>query len=191
MSALSTRFVSVSEYLTFERDATERHELHNGEIVARSAASREHVLITGNAYRELANQLDGKPCETYVNDLRVAAPTGSNYFYPDVAVACGEPELEDRHGDTLLNPTLVVEVLSPSTESRDRGLKFRSYRTIKTLQQYVLISQDSAHVEVFTRTSDTSWSLTEYADLEAVVPLPSIGCELKLAEIYDRITFAD
>ena len=189
MTALSTRFVSPVEYLAFERQATERHELHRGQIVAMSGASREHNLICANMLRRLANQLDGKPCEAYVNDMRVAAPIGNNYYYPDIAVVCGEPELEDRHGDTLRNPTLVIEVLSPSTESVDRGKKSQAYRAISSLQQYVIVSQDSPHVEVFTRTSDTSWSFTEYSGLEAVVPLSSIGCQLLLAEIYDRIAF--
>ncbi len=190
MTALSTRSVSPLEYLAFERQATERHELFDGVIKAMSGASRVHNLIVANAIINLGNQLKGRPCEAYVNDMRVAAPSGANYFYPDLAVACGEPKLEDRHGDTLLNPTLLLEVLSPTTESHDRGRKFHSYRSIGALQQYVLISQERLHVEVFTRTSDTSWSLTEYVGLDAVVPLPSIGCQLSLAEIYDRISFS-
>ena len=190
MTALSTRFVSPVEYLAFERQATERHELHRGEVIAMSGASRVHNLICFNIGGQLHAQLKGGSCEAYVNDMRVAAPSGKNYYYPDVAVACGGAELEDRHGDTLLNPTLVIEVLSPSTESRDRGVKFQSYRAIASLQQFVLVSQTATLVEVFTRTSETSWSLTEYAGLDAIVPLPSIGCQLLLAEIYDRIVFA-
>ncbi len=189
MTALSTRFVSAIEYLSFERQSDEKHELHHGEVIAMSGASREHNLITTNAARRLGNQLEGRPCETFVSDMRVAAPSGSNYYYPDVVVTCGKPEFEDRHGDTLVNPTVVIEVLSPSTESKDRGAKFLEYRGIASLQQFVLVSQVAPHVEVFTRTSDTSWSLMDYVGLDAVVPLPSIGCQLLLAELYDRITF--
>ncbi len=191
MSAVSNRFVSAVEYLSFERQSDEKHELHNGEVIAMSGASRLHNLISGNVFRKLGNQLEGRSCEAYINDLRVAAPSGKNYYYPDVAVACDEPELEDRHGDTLLNPTLVIEVLSPSTESYDRSRKFHAYRGIPSLKEYVLISQFAPHVEVYTRTSDTSWNYTDYVGLDAVIPLPSIGCQLSLAEIYDRISFPE
>lgn len=183
--------MSPIEYLAFERQALERHELHAGQLVAMSGASREHNVVCLNIGGELRAQLKGRECEAYVSDMRVATFGGNNYYYPDVAVTCGGPEVEDRHGDTLLNPTLLIEVLSPSTESLDRGVKFQSYRKIPSLQQYLLVSQTAPHIEVFTRTSDTSWSLTEYVGLEAVVPLSSIGCQLSLREIYDRISFAD
>src|SRR6476661_5007696 len=149
MPAPPTSHYTSDQYLALEREAEYRSELVNGQIYSMSGASREHNLITTNLSREISTQLRGKPCETYSSDMRVKiSPTGM-YTYPDVTVACGEPRFEDDHVDTLLNPTVIVEVLSPSTEAYDRGEKFAHYRKLDTLSDYVLISQDKARVEHF------------------------------------------
>ncbi len=190
MSSFSTRMISAIEYLSLDRESEDRYELDDGELIPITAASREHNLISLNVGGELRQQLKCRCCETYVSDMRVATTRGKNYCYPDVVV-CGEPQLEDRHGDTLLNPTVIIEVISKTTEHRDRGQKFRQYRGLTSLQQYVLIDQLGAHIEVFARESDTSWKFFDVEGLDAVLELPSINCSLTLAEIYERVTFPE
>ncbi len=176
------------EYLAYERQAAYKNEYIGGQIIAMSGVSFEHSLISGNLFRVLSNQLLDRPCSVHASDLRVKVRTRTMYTYPDVTVVCGEPQLEDAHVDTLLNPTLIIEVLSPSTERYDRGAKFDYYRALASLQEYLLVSQDQALVEHFVRAGD-DWRLTVTHDLAAVVPLPAIGCTLPLAEVYRRITF--
>lgn len=130
MSALTQTRYTVEEYLTLERSAACKSEFHDGQIYAMTGASREHNLVSGNIYRELSEQLKKRPCEAYINDMRVKAAEARSYHYPDIVVACGTPQFEDAHVDTLLNPTLLIEVLSPSTEAYDRGGKFAHYRKI-------------------------------------------------------------
>ena len=133
-------------------------------------------------------QLKGRACETYAGDMRVHVPATGLYTYPDVTVICGEPRFEDSEVDTLLNPTLLIEVLSPSTEGYDRGKKFAQYRTLESFREYVLVSQEEVRVEIFTRQDDGHWLLSEEAGrLEETVPLASIGCELRLADVYERV----
>jgi Uma2 family endonuclease len=138
----------------------------------------------------LGNQLRGKGCETYLNEMRVKIPSTNNYTYPDVTIVCGEDaELEDDEFDTLLNPILIVEVLSPSTENYDRGKKFQSYRTLASLREYVLVSQDKQQIEHYIRQDDGQWLLSDTTDIDAIVTLPSINCTLKLADVYENINF--
>ncbi len=183
------RRYSAAEYLALERAAATRSELVNGEIVAMSGASLNHNGISLNVAVSLRQQLAGRPCRAFMADLRVSTVSTSAYFYPDVVVVCGEPALADHHQDTLLNPKLVVEVLSPSTEAFDRGAKFAHYRQSDTLQDYVLVAQDRALVEVFSR-HGADWILREARGLEGVVDLPSIGCRLQLGEVYDQVQLA-
>jgi Uma2 family endonuclease len=139
------KLCSVTEYLRFERSSEEKHEYINGFVIPMAGASREHNLITGNIASELRIQLKGKACETYSSNMRVRI-TPTSYAYPDVAIVCGEPEFEDKDVDTLLNPTVIFEVLSKSTEKRDRMDKFADYRSINSLQEYILVSKDRIHV---------------------------------------------
>jgi Uma2 family endonuclease len=177
------------QYLAFERESPIRHEYHAGSIFAMSGASREHNLIAGNFHAELRTQLRGRPCEAYVVDMRVCvAPTGL-YTYPDVVVVCGEPQFQDNVVDTLLNPTLIVEVLFPSTEAHDRGTKFAHYRRLESLREYVLVSQDQMRVERYTRQGD-DWLLTELSRPGETLDLASIGCAVAMSEIYARVRFA-
>lgn len=177
---------TAEEYLALERSATYKSEFHNGQIYAMTGASREHNLVSGNIYRELSLQLKKRPCEAYVNDMRVKAVEARSYHYPDIAVVCATPQFEDAHGDTLLNPTLLIEVLSSSTEAYDRGGKFAHYRKIPSLREYLLVSQDQAHIERYLRQND-AWVLSEALGVEATMRLESIDCVLSLREVYDKV----
>ena len=177
---------TAEDYLKLERSASSKSEFHDGQIFAMTGASRKHNLVSGNIYRELSLQLKKHPCEAYVNDMRVKAAQANSYHYPDIAVVCGTPKFEDAQVDTLLNPTLLVEVLSPSTEAYDRGGKFAHYRKIETLREYLLVAQDKPSIERYVRQGDV-WILTEAVGLEASVPLESIDCVLSLREVYDKV----
>jgi len=186
MTPLAQPLATPTEYLALERSAHEKSEYINGRIYAMAGASRLHNLIVTNILRELATQLRGRPCETYANDMRVKVQRTGMYTYPDVVAVCEEPRLEDAELDTLLNPAVIVEVLSPSTESYDRGEKFAHYRRLESLQEYVLVAQVTRRVEHFRREGD-SWVLTEISDPGGELRLSSLGCTLQLADIYDRI----
>jgi len=177
---------SREEYLVLERSASVKSEFHDGHIYAMTGASREHNLIAVNIARELSLQLKGRPCEAYVNDMRIKAAEARSYHYPDVVVVCEKPQFEDQQADSLLNPTVVIEVLSPSTEAYDRGEKFAHYRKIISLREYLLVSQDKPLIERFVREGDR-WVLTEAEGLDGLLPLESIGCSLALREVYDKV----
>lgn len=176
------------EYLVRERRAEYKSEYYEGEIVAMTGASRRHNLVSGNAFFALKAQTRGRGCEVYSADMRVRIPAARGvYVYPDVAVACGEPHFEDAEVDTLTNPTVIVEVLSPSTERYDRGKKWARYRRIPSLQQYVLLSQDRPHAEWYTRQPGGLWLFAEATEADAEVPLESVGGVLRLADLYDGV----
>jgi len=185
-AVLTQAHYTAEEYLTLERSASSKSEFHDGQIYAMTGASRKHNLITVNIAGELRNQLKKRPCEAYGSDMRVKVTEARSYHYPDIVVACGTPEFEDAHVDTLLNPTLLIEVLSPSTEAYDRGGKFAHYRKIPTLREYLLVAQDQPSIERYVRQGDV-WILTEAVGLEADMPLESIDCVLSLCEVYDKV----
>jgi Uma2 family endonuclease len=151
-----------------------------------TGASRKHNLISGNIYRELSLLLKKRPFEAYLSDMRVKAAEARSYHYPDIAVVYGTPRFEDAQLDTLLNPTVLIEVLSSSTEAYDRGGKFTHYRKIATLREYLLVTQDQPSIERYVRQGGV-WVLTEAEGLEASIPLESIGCVLSLREVYDKV----
>jgi len=182
--------VGAREYLAHERKADARSELREGQVVALAGATRAHGLVAGNAFWRLAAQLEGRPCEAHTADTRVATPDRRSYFYPDVSIACGDIDFGDDGEDTLLNPTVIIEVLSPGTETYDRGGKWGQYQLLPSLQHYLLIAQDEAVVELFTRTAD-GWLYSRHAGLDATVDLPAVGCRLHLAEVYDRVALPD
>ena len=187
MSLQPKTFITPEEYLAIERKAEYKNEYFNGEMFAMAGASERHVLIVTNVAAELRGQLRRRPCTVYSTDLRVrVSPTGL-YTYPDVVVVCGQPQFADDQRDTLLNPTLIVEVLSESTKDYDRGGKFEHYRSLASLNEYVLIAQDKHHVEHFVRQPDNRWLLSETNRLEDTIHLPSIDCDLALAEVYDKV----
>ena len=181
-----TRFTP-EEYLALERKAECKSEYFNGEIFAMSGATPQHVLIVTNVVSELRGQLKSRPCTVYSTDLRLKVSATGLYTYPDVIVVCGEPQFNDDHKDTLLNPTLIVEVLSESTKDYDRGGKFEQYRMLESFIEYVLIAQDKHHVEYFVRQPDNRWLLSETNRLEDNLELTSIGCNLALTEVYDKV----
>jgi Uma2 family endonuclease len=187
MSTSPEKRYSPEEYLALERRAEHKSQFFDGEIFAMSGASRRHNLIAMNIGRELSAQLKGRTCEVYPSDMRVkVSPTGL-YTYPDVVVVCGEPRFEDDRDDTLLNPTVVIEVLSPSTEDYDRGRKAEQYRQIESLAEYVLVAQDRHHVEIHRRQKSGEWLLWETNRPDDTAKLRSIGCELPLVEMYDKV----
>lgn len=185
-SVIKQKYYTAEDYLTLERNALYKSEFHNGEIFAMTGASRKHNLIAFNIAGELRAQLKNRPCEAYIADMRVKATKAHSYHYPDIAVVCGTPQFEDAHVDTLLNPTLLIEVLSPSTEAYDRGGKFAHYRKIASLCEYLLVTQDQPSIERYLRQGEV-WILSEAVDIGASVSLESIGCTLSLREVYDKV----
>jgi Uma2 family endonuclease len=179
------------EYLSIERDAEFKSEFMDGYIVAMVGASEPHNLIVTNSASELHSQLKGRDCRVYSSDMRVDLRERMMFAYPDVVVVCGAPQIaDDRFHDNLRNPKLIIEVLSPSTERYDRGLKFFKYRRIESLEEYVLIAQDRPLVEQYVRQPNGDWLMTEISGLDGVVHLSSIECDLKLSEVYDKVQFA-
>ena len=184
MSSIAAQtYLSPDEYIAAERKATLKSEYLSGEIVAMSGASNAHNLITVNTLTVLYNQLAERGCRVYASDMRVGIGAEVSYFYPDMAVVCDEPRFEDNALDTLINPIVVIEVLSPSTEAYDRGEKSVRYRQLKSLQEYILISQNQVHVEHYLR-QGKQWILSEFSALENVLPFTSIEAELSLNQIY-------
>lgn len=182
--------LSPENYLAIERSADYKSEYLNGEIFAMVGASEPHNLILANLIREIGNQLKQRPCKVYPSDMRVkVSPTGL-YTYPDVIVVCGKAQFEDARKDTLLNPTVIIEVLSDSTEGYDRGGKFEHYRRLESLAEYIMIAQNRYHLESYRRQPDHQWLLTETTDPDSRFRLASIDCELALADIYDKVDWA-
>lgn len=181
---------TAEQYLDLERHTEIRHEFLDGTVYAMSGGSRAHSAICFNLAVSIGLQLRGTPCVGFSPDMKVRAGDASLFAYPDLAVVCGEPLLHDDHGDVLLNPVVIFEVLSRSTEAYDRGEKFERYKTIETLTDYVLVSQDRPRLEHFSRRPDGTWSLTELSRLESSLDIASINCRVPLSEVYDRIEFA-
>ncbi len=181
-------YITPEAYLASERRAIHKSEYSHGELFAMSDASRAHNLITVDITTALNLQLRKYGCEIYSADMRVRTSSTGSYFYPDVAVICGKPHFEDNVFDTLLNPILIVEVLSPSTEAYDRGEKFLYYQELASLQEYILVSQDRIHVEHF-RLVEAQWAAKTFHTPEDVLMLNAIKCKLALQDIYTRVTF--
>lgn len=191
MSRPAEQFITAADYLAMERQAETKSEYLNGRIYAMSGASRNHNRITLNLGAMLRTQLRGYPCEPFVNDLRVkVSPTGL-YTYPDVVVVCGEPRFEDDRVDTLLNPKVLIEVLSESTEKYDRGDKFTHYRALESVSDYLLVAQHQPCIECFHRQADGSWLYSVAQGLEAQIDIAAISCALRLEEVYERVIFPE
>lgn len=177
--------VSWDEYRAYERDTEERHEYVDGWIVSMTAAaSWPHSVIASNIDRVLGNQLLDTECRTASRDVKVAFPAADANAFPDVVVVCDEPEFESGREILLLNPTVIVEVLSPSTMHYDRGEKFARYRALDALQEYLLVAQDRPHVEHYVREDKTSWHFTETDGLDAEIECPTLDAALPLSEVY-------
>ncbi len=182
--------LSREEYLRAERRAQSKSEFHDGEVFALAGASFPHNLIVANVIARLGGQLRGKPCIAVPTDLRLWIESARRYVYPDVTVVCGKPQFTDTKQDTLINPTLLFEVLSKSTESYDRGEKFELYRTLPSLREYVLLAQGRPYCEQYLRQADDSWVLKIEQRLDATIQFGSIGCQLNLGEVYEKVVFS-
>ena len=187
MSTVPKSLVTPDEYLQRERRAEFKSEYYRGETFAMACASAEHNLIVSNCIVNIGSQLKKRPCRVYPSDLRLKVQATGLFTYPDVTVVCGEPQFEYDRGDVLTNPVLIIEVLSDSTEAYDRGAKFEMYRTIPSLQHYVLIAQDRISVESFARTTADEWILRASQELNGSSRLDTIDCDLSLAEVYDKV----
>jgi Uma2 family endonuclease len=188
MSTLPKRsLLTPEEYLAIERRAEFKSEYFQGEIFALERAQKPHALIATNIIRVLGNQTLELNCNVYSSDMRVKIKKIDKYTYPDVAVTCGQEIFEDDHVDTLLNPIVIFEILSHSTEARDRGEKFQHYQFIDSLAEYILIAQNVVRVEQYVRQSDRTWLYSQYQNFEDVVKLESINCELALKDVYVKV----
>lgn len=191
MSALpnASNRVTEAEYLAFERNSELKHEYIDGEIVAMVGASKHHNRIVMNTSAAIHAHVRESDCEVFPSDMRLKITATNQYTYPDISGLCVDTELTDDHQDTYTNPLYIIEVLSPSTERYDRGAKFHAYKTIASLQEYVLISQESPHIEIYRRGEDGQWIYTDAVGLEASITLESIGCRLPLSAVYERVDF--
>lgn len=184
------KYISSEDYLALERESLEKHEYFDGEIFAMAGTSEEHANISSNINISLGIQLKKRPCKSYQSDLRVHIPATGLYTYPDVMVVCGKAELlEDAFLDTVLNPVLIIEVLSPSTADYDKGTKFDHYRTIESLQEYILVWQDKKRVARYTKQENESWVLRDFIGDDAEIALSSIDCQITMEDIYDKVDF--
>jgi Uma2 family endonuclease len=187
MSSLPKTFVTAEEYLAIDREAQVKSEYFAGRIIAFAGASKEHNLIVANIIAGLHRQLVDRQCNVYPSDMRVRITKTGAYAYPDVVVTCGEEKFDEGANDTLLNPTVLIEVLSESTAGHDRGEKFENYRRIESLREYLLVSQNPYRADLYIRQNDLQWLMTEIHDREGVVKLNSINCQLTLKEIYTKV----
>lgn len=179
--------LSTTDYLHGERQVPEKHEYIQGQIYAMAGASREHNQLVFNLAGLLHAQLRAKPCSAFVADMRVRTRPNEAYFYPDLAVVCGELQFEDAQSDTLLNPSVIIEVLSPSTEGYDRGAKFAHYRRLDSLQEYLLVAQDRLSIECYRRAPQGQWLLSEFNEWQQEIQLPSLGCVLRMQDVYEKV----
>ncbi len=178
------------EYLTFERGAETKHEYVDGQIYAMAGASPSHNQICFNVIGELHRQLKGTSCFGFASDQKIRTDPMDLFSYPDITIVCGEAKFHDEHEDVILNPKVVIEVLSPTTEAFDRGEKFARYRQLKSLSDYILIAQDRSSVEHYTRQKGKRpWLYTVETEMESELAIDSIKCRLKSADVYDRVVF--
>jgi Uma2 family endonuclease len=189
MESREERYYTPEEYLALEDAALEKHEYYDGRIYAMTGSTLSHARITMNVQFQLGLQLRGRPCSYFNTDVKVLVSETGLYTYPDASALCGEPRFQEANSAILLNPSVIVEVLSPSTESYDRGEKYTHYKRIPSLREYVLIAQDRVRVERRTRGDDTvaEWGLLSVEELDEVIELPSIGCTLALRDVYEHV----
>lgn len=187
MSAIPKTFISEETYLEEERKALEKSEYYNGEIFAMAGATKEHNAIVGAILGELYGFLKGKQCNVYPSDLRIHNNENTLYTYPDVTVVCGKEKYLDDEFDTLLNPTVIFEVLSPATENYDRGTKFKLYRSIPSLKNYILVSSTEYAAEIFTRKENDEWVLNTTKDKDGHIYISAIDYNLSLADVYSQV----
>lgn len=182
--------ISEEEYLEMEDSSLEKHEYFNGEIFQMAGASLRHVLINSNITADLHAQLKKRDCRVLHTDMRILIEKTGLYTYPDTVIVCGKSKIKKFKGlETLLNPVVIVEVLSPSTADYDKGAKFDHYRAIESLQEYVLVWQDKKRIARYTKQTDESWVLRDFIGEEAEIALTSIDCALSMEDVYDKVDF--
>lgn len=179
------KFITFDQYLAIEAETGLKHEYFNGEVFAMAGGSPNHSALQAQLTGQLYAQLKGRPCRLFSADLRVTVEAAGLYTYPDLSVVCGGAQFDDHN--TLLNPTLLAEVLSPSTEAYDRGAKFGLYQQLPSLRQYLLISQDQRMVHLYTRSDDGKWTFEQHTQPDATIDLTSIGCTLNVGELYEQV----
>jgi Uma2 family endonuclease len=191
MSAQLQPVYSVHDYLRIERDSPTRHEYIAGTVYAMAGGSEQHNLITGNVYASLHSQLRRRQCTIYPSDMKVAILSVPRYTYPDISIVCGEARFSDTNRDVLLNPTILIEVLSPSTEKHDRGAKFKHYWTIPSLHEYILIDQESYRLERYARHPEKHgiFLFEVYTAPNDEITLDAIGCTILLTDVYEKVVF--
>ena len=187
MSSLPNYYLDPEEYLAIERRAERKSEYVDGVMYAMAGGSERHNLIAANIIIAIGAQLRDRPCRIYPSDLKVRVPNSKRFFYPDVSIVCGETRFADDERDVVLNPSVIVEVLSESTAAFDRGKKFQSYQQIEPLREYLLVSQDEFVVEHFLRQDDGHWLYTKAGGLEEAIALPTVKCELALRDVYSKV----
>lgn len=187
--ALKYNYTSAQEYLEMERASPEKHELHQGTVITMQGASLKHNQIVTNLVANIATYLKGKSCQVFPSDLRTKIPSSDTFTYPDLSIVCGEPELMDEQFDTILNPSVIIEVLSPSTEKYDRGNKFFYYMQIKSLSEYFMISSIETYIHIARKQSDNSWKFEEIKDASASFTINTIQHNIALADIYYNVKF--
>jgi len=191
MSTQPRTLLTPEEYLEIERRAEYKSEYYRGEMFAMAGARAAHNLVNSNSLRELSNQLRSGPCQVYSSDMRVHIPATGLYTYPDLVAACDKPQFIDDEFDTLLNPLVIGEVVSPSTEVYDRTEKFEHYQTIPSLMEYLLLSSERMHADLFTRASDGKWVLSTASKPEESIVFASIPCRLVLKDLYEKVEFGE
>ena len=189
MSSQRTTLLTPEEYLEIERRAERRSEYFEGRMYAMSCASYAHVLVVDNLNHELKLRLKGGPCRVHSIELRLRVAPNGLYTYPDLMVICGGPQFADNRTDTVVNPVVIIEVLSESTEAYDRGKKFEQYRRLLSLREYVMIAQDAPHIEQYIRQPDGHWLLAETGGRGASIQFASIDCVLPLTRIYNKVNW--
>ncbi|MCC6342977.1 MAG: Uma2 family endonuclease [Bryobacterales bacterium] len=190
MAAQSLPYLTPEQYLEIERKAETKSEYLRGAMYAMAGGSFAHNVILGNLVFAVKGAVKGKPCSVHFSDLRLCVSSSGLYTYPDAMIVCGPPQFADNRNDTVTNPIIIFEILSPSSEAYDRGVKFSHYRGLESLEEYILISQSEPRIERFHRLPGNRWILSESAGLEAAMELESIPCRLTLAEIYDKVEFS-
>ncbi len=185
------KYMTEQEYLAFERSSSEKHEYYQGDIFNMSGASQKHNKVDSNLRTEIGSFLKNAKCNVYGSNLRVHVKTESLYAYPDILVVCGEEKYLDNEFDTLTNPSLIIEILSPSTADYDKGLKFELYRALESFKEYVLIDPVKIHVTHYQKNTDSSWLMKEYKNIDDYLILVSIDMKLTLKDCYNGIDFTE
>ena len=185
----SKQKISIQDYLEMENAATEKHEYYRGEIFVMSGTKVPHNLISSKFFYALGKRLEGKPCQPFGSDMRIHIEANTLFTYPDISVVCGDIQTLNNDNWNVLNPTVIIEILSPSTKNYDRGEKFKLYRDIPTLKGYILVDSESIHVEVFHINENNHWELKEYKSIEDTFEIEAINVNITVAEIYQAVAF--